>query len=53
MSQSPLQVPDPVGLQAMGGPDSLRERGIRPQVPGQSAGGLVDGRRRFHLGRRL
>ena len=45
--------PDPVRLQAMGGPDPMHERGIRAQVSGQGAGGPVGGRRRLRLGRRL
>ena len=44
--------PDPVGLQAMGGPDPMHERGIRVQVPGQGAGRPVGGGGRCRLGRR-
>ncbi len=45
--------PDPVGLQAMGGPDPMHERGIRVQVPRQGAGRPVGGGGRCRLGRRL
>ena len=45
--------PDPMGLQAMGGPDSLHERGVRAQVPGQGAGRPVGGGGRCRVGRRL
>ena len=48
-----LKGPDPVGLQAMGGPDPLHERGIRAQVPRQGAGRPVGGGGRRRLGRRL
>ena len=48
-----LEGPDPVGLQAMGGPDPLHEGGIRPQIPGQGAGRPVGGAGRCYLGRCL
>ena len=47
-----LEGPDPVGLQAMGGPDPLHERGIRPQILGQGAGRPVGGTGRCDLRRR-
>ncbi len=40
-------------LQAMGGPDLLHKRRIRPQVPSQGVGRPVSGAGRCRLGRRL
>lgn len=48
-----LKGPDSVGLQAMGGPDSLHERGVCAQVPGQGAGRPVGGSGRCRVGRRF
>jgi hypothetical protein len=48
-----LEGPDPVGLQAMGSPDSLHERGVCTQMPSQGAGRPVGGGGRLRLSRYL